>query len=192
MLRRPGVRKAGGALDIEDMRKAPRPFNYTFHGTLAPDQQIAVNAMLVHEDGVLEAPPGVGKTVMGCAVIAAKKVSTLILVHRKPLMEQWHSRLQQFLGLESSHIGGLTGGERDITIGMVQTLAKSSRPEGILAHFTQIIIDECHHIPAASFEAVMKACPARYFLGLTATPNRKDALQKILFLHCGPIRHRME
>ena len=148
--------------------------------------------MLGHDDGVLLAPPGAGKTVMACAVIAARKVSTLILVHRKPLMEQWRSRLQQFLGLEKKEIGVLGGEHRGVTVGMVQTLAKSPHPEALFADFSQVIIDECHHVPAASFEAVMKACPARYFLGLTATPNRKDGLQKILFLQCGPIRHRMD
>jgi superfamily II DNA or RNA helicase len=148
--------------------------------------------MLEHDDGVLQAPPGAGKTVMGCAVIAERKVSTLILVHRKPLMEQWRSRLQQFLELEKNEIGILGDESKCVVIGMVQTLAKSAHPEALFTPFSQVIIDECHHVPAASFEAVMKNCPARYFLGLTATPNRKDGLQKILFLQCGPIRHRMD
>ena len=83
-------------------------------------------------------------------------------------------------------------GQAAIVIGMIQTLTKSPHPGALLEPFTQVIIDECHHVPAASFEAVMKACPDRYFLGLTATPYRKDGLQKILFLQCGPVRHRME
>ena len=189
-------RKAGGKLKIDDQRPKAKLLNFGFHGELSPDQQVAVDAILAHDDGVLLAPPGAGKTVMGCAVIASRKVSTLILVHRKPLMEQWKSRLQQFLDLGADGIGVLKAddpaAESGVTIGMVQTLAKSPHPEALLAPFSQVIIDECHHIPAASFEAVMKACPARHFLGLTATPNRKDGLQKILFMQCGPIRHRME
>lgn len=132
---------------------------------------------------------------MGCAVIAERKVATLILVHRKPLMEQWRSRIGQFLGLKKGDVGTLGKAaeipESGIVIGMIQTLVKSEFPAAQLAPFTQIIIDECHHVPAASFEAVMKESTARFFLGLTATPNRKDGLQKILFLQCGAIRHKM-
>ncbi|MBC8127716.1 MAG: DEAD/DEAH box helicase family protein [Gloeobacteraceae cyanobacterium ES-bin-144] len=185
-------RKAGGTLEIKDFRPEARDQEFRFHGELRPDQKVAVGAMLEHDEGVLLAPAGAGKTIMGCAIIAERKVSTLILVHRKPLMEQWRSRLQQFLGLEKNEIGTLGDQSKDLVIGMVQTLAKSPHPETLFAPFTQVIIDECHHVPAASFESVMKACSARYFLGLTATPNRKDGLQKILFLHCGPVRHRME
>lgn len=186
------LKKAGGNLHVEDKRPVARTCEFSFHGELTPDQQSAVDAMLEQDDGVLLAPPGAGKTVMGCAIIAERKVSTLILVHRKPLMEQWRSRLQHFLGLEKNEIGTLGEEPKSVVIGMVQTLAKSPHPEALFAPFTQVIIDECHHVPAASFEAVMKACTARYFLGLTATPNRKDGLQKILFLQCGPIRHRMD
>lgn len=186
------VRKAGGKIEIEDKRPITNSCEFEFHGELSADQQVAVDAMLEHDDGVLLAPPGAGKTVMGCSVIAKRKVSTLILVHRKPLMEQWRSRLQQFLDLEKKDIGTLGDESKGVVIGMVQTLAKSPYPEALFAPYSQVIIDECHHVPAASFEAVMKTCPARFFLGLTATPNRKDGLQKILFLQCGPIRHRME
>ncbi len=188
--------KAGGRLEITDLRPATVHCDFTFQGQLTPEQQSAVDAMLLHADGVLLAPPGTGKTVMGCAVIVARKVPTLILVHRKTLLDQWHSRLIQFLGMEKKQVGMLAadGTHRGlpIVIGMIQTLTKSSHKGSLLDPFTQVIIDECHHVPAASFEAVMKACPARYFLGLTATPYRKDGLQKILFLQCGPVRHRME
>ena len=189
-------RKAGGTLKIEDTRPAADPRDLTFKGELGPAQRVAVAAMLAHDDGVLLAPPGSGKTVMGCAIIAARSVSTLILVHRKPLLEQWRSRLQEFLGLHKDDIGVLAHDSdmpaSGVVIGMVQTLVKSTSPATLFRPFTQVIIDECHHVPAASFEAVMKASPARFFLGLTATPRRKDGLQKILFFQCGPIRHKME
>lgn len=186
------IRKAGGTIQLEDIRPPTEIREFGFKGVLSPDQKTAVDAMLEFEDGVLLAPPGAGKTVMGCAMIAERKVATLILVHRKPLMEQWRSRLQQFLGLEKNEIGTLGSKPRAVMIGMVQTLAKSPNPEAMFAPFSQVIIDECHHVPAASFESVMKACSSRFILGLTATPNRKDGLQKILFLQCGPIRHRIE
>jgi superfamily II DNA or RNA helicase len=189
-------RKAGGMLEITDRRPSRPTSDMTFHGELTTEQLIAVDSMLAHDDGVLLAPPGAGKTVMGCAIIAARNTPTLILVHRKPLMEQWRARLETFLGLGKNEIGTLTADgvpeHTAVAIGMIQTFAKSVHPEVLFRPFGQVIIDECHHVPAASFEAVMKSCTARHFLGLTATPNRKDGLQKILFLQCGPIRHRME
>lgn len=188
-------RRAGGALKIDDKRPSPEACEFAFRGNLHPPQQEAVDSMLLHDDGVLLAPPGAGKTVMGCAIVAARKATTLVLVHRKPLLEQWRARLQEFLGMEKKEIGILgqtsDAGPCGIVVGMVQSLARSPCPQALLEPFRQVIIDECHHVPAASFEAVMKHCTARYFLGLTATPNRKDGLQKILFLQCGPIRHRM-
>ncbi len=189
-------RKAGGTLHIDDLRPEPAPCEFSFHGTLTADQQTAVDAMLAHDDGVLLAPPGAGKTVMGCALIVARKAPTIILVHRKPLLEQWRSRLETFLGLDKKDIGVLTAdgvsGEPAVVLAMIQTLVNSPHPGALFAPYAHVIIDECHHVPAASFEAVMKACTARYFLGLTATPTRKDGLQKILFQQCGPVRHRME
>ena len=189
-------RKAGGKMRIEDKRPPADVRAFAFQGKLSAVQDTAVMAILEHDEGVLLAPPGAGKTVMGCAVIAERKAATLILVHRKPLMEQWRSRLQDFLGLEKGDIGNLGKSteipKSGIVIGMIQTLVKSDLPAALLAPFTQVIIDECHHVPAASFEAVMKESSAIFFLGLTATPNRKDGLQKILFLQCGAIRHKME
>ncbi|BCU75377.1 DEAD/DEAH box helicase family protein [Luteolibacter sp. LG18] len=189
-------RKAGGRMQIEERRPKPSARSFEFRGELISPQQSAVRAVLLHEDGVLVAPPGAGKTVMGCAIIASRKVSTLVLVHRKPLLDQWRSRLQEFLGVDKNEIGVLgqayASTHPDVVVGMVQTLSKSPNATALLEPFTQVIVDECHHIPATSFEAVMKVCPARFFLGLTATPIRKDGLQKILFLQCGPIRHRMD
>lgn len=189
-------RKAGGKMKIDDKRTPACVRPFAFQGKLSMAQETAVSAMLGYDDGVLLAPPGAGKTVMGCAVIAERKVATLILVHRKPLMEQWRSRISEFLGLKKAAIGTLGKStelpESGIVLGMIQTLVKSEMPAALLAPFTQVIIDECHHVPAVSFEAVMKESPARFFLGLTATPDRKDGLQKILFLQCGAIRHRME
>ncbi|MCP5532198.1 MAG: DEAD/DEAH box helicase family protein [Akkermansiaceae bacterium] len=190
------VRKAGGSLEIDDHRPASGGIEVSFHGELSEEQRNAVDAMMLHDDGVLLAPPGAGKTVMACAIIAGRRVPTLVLVHRKALMEQWRARLGRFLGLEKRQIATLSPDgvppDAPVTLGMLQTLAKSPAPGALLAPFSQVIIDECHHVPAASFEAVMKECAARHVVGLTATPTRKDGLQKILFLQCGPVRHRID
>jgi len=189
------VSKAGGKVEIIDKRPAPATADLSFIGTLTATQSAAVDAMLGHEEGVLVAPPGAGKTVMACASIARRRTPTLILVHRKQLLDQWIDRLQKFLGLSKNEIhvlGKARYPDAPVALGMFPTLARSEFPEALLAKYGHIVIDECHHVPAASFEAAMKRCAARYILGLTATPNRKDGLQKILFLQCGPIRHRID
>lgn len=189
------VSKAGGKVSIIDRRPAPATADLSFIGTLTATQSAAVDAMLGHEEGVLVAPPGAGKTVMACAAIARRRTPTLILVHRKQLLDQWSDRLQKFLGLSKNEIhvlGKARYPDAPVALGMFPTLARSEFPEALLAKYGHVIIDECHHVPAASFEAAMKRCAASYILGLTATPNRKDGLQKILFLQCGPIRHRID
>jgi len=189
------VARAGGHLRITDRRPPATPFAATFTGTLAPDQNTAVTALLRHDEGVLVAPPGAGKTVMACALIARRGVTTLILVHRKTLLDQWRERLAAFLGLAPRDIHVLGGPKRTaaapIALGMLQTVARSAHPQALLAPYGHVIIDECHHIPAAGFEAALKTCPARFILGLTATPRRKDGLHPLLHLQCGPIRHRI-
>ena len=189
------VSKAGGKVEIIDRRPTPATPDLSFIGTLTAIQNAAVDAMLEHEEGVLVAPPGAGKTVMACAAIVRRRTPTLILVHRKQLLDQWSDRLQNFLGLSKNEIhvlGKARYPDAPVALGMFPTLARSEFPEALLAKYGHVIIDECHHVPAASFEAAMKCCTARYILGLTATPNRKDGLQKILFLQCGPIRHRID
>jgi superfamily II DNA or RNA helicase len=189
------VSKAGGKVEIIDKRPAPATADLSFIGTLTAIQSAAVDAILAHEEGVLVAPPGAGKTVMACAAIARRSTPTLILVHRKQLLDQWSDRLQKFLGLSKNEIhvlGKARYPDATVALGMFPTLARAEFPEALLAKYGHVIIDECHHVPAASFEAAMKRCAARYILGLTATPNRKDGLQKILFLQCGPIRHRID
>ncbi len=189
------VSKSGGKVEVIDRRPALATADLSFIGTLTATQSAAVEAMLGHEEGVLVAPPGAGKTVMACAAIARRSTTALVLVHRKQLLEQWSDRLQKFLGLSKNEIhflGKARNPDAPVALGMFPTLARSEFPEALLAKYGHVIIDECHHVPAASFEAAMKRCSARYILGLTATPNRKDGLQKILFLQCGPIRHRID
>lgn len=189
------VSKAGGKISIINTRPVPATADLSFIGNLTATQSVAVDAMLGHEEGVLVAPPGAGKTVMACAAIARRSTPTLVLVHRKQLLDQWSDRLQTFLGLSKNEIhvlGKARYPDAPVALGMFPTLARSEFAEALLAKYGHVIIDECHHVPAASFEAAMKRCAARYILGLTATPNRKDGLQKILFLQCGPIRHRID
>jgi superfamily II DNA or RNA helicase len=187
---------AGAKVVIRDERIGRKKLKAEFAGELTAPQLEAVKQIQKSDIGILMAPPGAGKTVMACALIAERKVSTLVLVHRQPLMEQWRERISTFLGIPSKEIGNLSGTKKKITgkldLAMLQSLKNVEDLTEIAQSYSQIIIDECHHIPATSFEDILKQLPARYVVGLTATPYRKDGLEKILFQQCGPIRHEFE
>ncbi len=187
---------AGAQVVIKDQRIDRKKTPVEFSGTLSNAQNDAVKKMLKSDTGILMAAPGAGKTVMACALIAERKVSTLVLVHRQILLEQWKERISTFLGIPPKEIGTLSGSKKKMTgridLAMLQSLSKISDLTEIMESYSQIIIDECHHIPASSFEDILKQIPARYVLGLTATPYRKDGLEKILFQQCGPIQHEFK
>ncbi|NOT80279.1 MAG: DEAD/DEAH box helicase family protein [Bacteriovoracaceae bacterium] len=187
---------AGAQVVIKDQRIDRKKTAFEFNGLLENSQSDAVKNMLKSDTGILMASPGSGKTVMACALIAERKVSTLVLVHRQILLDQWKERIITFLGIPAKEIGTLSGSKKKMTgridMAMLQSLTKISDLTEIMESYSQIIIDECHHIPASSFEDILKQIPARYVLGLTATPYRKDGLEKILFQQCGPIRHEFK
>lgn len=187
---------AGASVDLTDLRPGYKRIPVKFTGVLLPPQKTALRRLLSDESGVLVAPPGSGKTVIACAAIAKRKVSTLILVHRKQLADQWKEQLLEFTDLQKNQIGAFDVKEAKrsgfVDIAMLQTLARDHDPNRLLNGYGQIIIDECHHVPAVSFESVLKRVQARHFLGLTATPYRKDGLERIITMQCGPVLHNME
>ena len=189
------IANAGSRLVADDRRPTHARQPFEFRGELTPLQENAAAAMLAHDDGVLVAPPGTGKTVIACALIAERKLPTLILAHSKPLLEQWRSQLQTLLGLPSKQIGQKGGGMRKLTgvvdLAMIQSLKAIDDLEAFFADYGLIVIDECHHLPAFSFESAVRRAPVRHFLGLTATPYRRDGLQEIVTMQCGPIRHQI-
>lgn len=190
------LERVGIDVGVDDQRAKPKRLKVKFLGELRKDQKKAVAAISKHDFGVLVAPPGVGKTVMGCYLIAKRKVPTLILVHRKPLMDQWLERIKEFLDIGPKELGSYGGSRKKpkgkIDVAMLQTLNKLEDSADLLSNYGQIIIDECHHVPAVSFENVMKKISSKYFVGLTATPVRKDGLQAILHMQCGPVRYEMD
>jgi len=189
------VEEADSRLQVKDLRRDPERLSLAFNGCLTPRQEEAVKALLSHEQGVLVAPPGIGKTIIACAVAASRNVPTLILVHRKPLLDQWRVQIMNTLGLSNKDIGQIGGGRRRqsgfIDLVMIQSLSNRTDVEQIFDKYGLIVVDECHHIPAVSFEKVINRAPIRYILGLTATPYRRDGLQDIITMQCGPIRHRI-
>ncbi|MCB0351692.1 MAG: DEAD/DEAH box helicase, partial [Bdellovibrionales bacterium] len=186
------LQDAGAKVVIRDERIARKKIAVEFNGVLTPVQDRAVKKIKESDLGILMAPPGAGKTVMACKLIADRKVSTLVLVHRQPLLDQWKERISNFLNIPIKEIGTLSGSKKKMTgkidVGMLQSISRLEDLSEIAEKYSQIIIDECHHIPATSFEAILKQLPARFVVGLSATPYRKDGLEKIMFLQCGPVR----
>ena len=183
----------GIELVLHDERFAGEPIDVHFAGTLRPDQETALEGMLAHDTGVLCAPTAFGKTVTAAALIARRGVNTLVLVHRTELLQQWKERLQAFLGADKTKVGTIGGGKAKptgiIDIAVMQSLSRQGEVSEQVKNYGQIIVDECHHLSAFSFEALLKAAGAKYVVGLTATPIRRDGKQPIIFMQCGPIRH---
>ncbi len=189
------IEDAGATVIIHDSRPVARRIRWTFSGQLRPEQELAVREMMKHERGVLAAPPGAGKTVMGCALIARHRTATLVLVHRAVLLDQWRQEATSLLGLKKKDIGVWRGKTTTRTgrldIAMLPSLARHENPAEVFAQYGLVIVDECHHVPAVSFEALLKACTCRHIVGLTATPQRKDGLERLMHLQCGPLRHSL-
>jgi superfamily II DNA or RNA helicase len=172
------------AVELDDQRFAGQPIDVTFHGQLRPDQQAAANAMLSFDDGILSATTAFGKTVVAAWLIAARKVNTLVLVHRRQLLDQWRERLATFLNLPLKSIGQIGGGRRRpsglVDVAVIQSLNRKQVVDDVVANYGHVIVDECHHISAMSFEQVLRQVKARYITGLTATPQRKDGHHPII------------
>jgi superfamily II DNA or RNA helicase len=179
--------------NLIDERIEVEHFDFQFLGTLRNDQEAAVGEILKYDIGTLCAPTAFGKTVAAAAIIARRGVSTLILVHRTELLKQWQEQLQTFLGTGKDIVGVIGGGKNKpsgkIDIAVTQSLNRKGEVNALVESYGQIIIDECHHLSAFSFEWILKRAKAKYVLGLTATPIRRDGRQSIIFMQCGPIRH---
>ena len=167
-----------------------------FLGELSPEQERAVEALLEHDTGVLVAPPGAGKTLMAIKALASRGTNALILVHTLTLMAQWQDRLSEFLDTGGNE-AGLIGGDKErrtgrIDIGTFQSLVRKGKVKDLVTEYGLVIVDECHHVPAWSFEKVLREAKGRYVYGLTATPNRRDGHHPIILMQCGPVRHVLE
>ncbi len=171
------------------------PISFHFTGTLRPEQEQAVAALLPHDTGILAAATAFGKTVVAARMIAARSVPTLVLVHRRQLLDQWAAQLKEFLGLSPGDIGFIGSGKRKpggrIDIALIQSLCRKGVVDDIVQGYGLLVIDECHHIPAVSFEQVARRFGGRYVLGLSATVTRKDGHHPIIYMQCGPARFRV-
>ena len=197
--------------EIKDETASGKTVKVEFNGILRQEQQEAVDALLAHDYGVLSAATAFGKTVIGAKLIAARKVNTLVLVHRQQLLSQWRERLDQFLTInetlpepskkkgrikEQSLIGHMGAGKDRlnsiIDIAIMQSMNIGGTVKEAIKNYGMIIVDECHHVPAVTFEQILKHATSKYIYGLTATPSRPDGHHPILFFYCGPVRFSVD
>ena len=180
-----------------------------FNGKLRDEQDIAAKKMLAYDNGILQATTGFGKTVVAAYLIGARKVNTLILVHTQALLEQWKQALETFLDFDIeapiitdgrkkkkwSPIGTLGAGTSSLTnlvdVAIIQSVITDGEVKELIKNYGMVIVDECHHISAVSFEKVLKEATAKYVYGLTATPTRQDGQHPIIFMQCGKIRYQV-
>jgi len=184
----------GIEIKLKDERFKGKPLRVGFKGKLRAQQKLSVKELRKHDIGVLSAATAFGKTVVAAKLIAVRKRNTLILVHRRQLMDQWRDKMSVFLGIDPKEIGQISGSKKHITgkldVAVIQSLCRKGVVDDIVANYGHVIVDECHHVAALSFEQLMKKVKAHYVLGLTATPVRKDGHHPIIIMQCGPIRYR--
>ena len=196
---------------IEDKTNSGQKINVDFIGELREEQQVAFEALSNHNIGVLSATTAFGKTVIGAKMIAEKKVNTLILVHTSALLSQWQEALLKFLSIHEelpkeprkrgrkkkrSIIGQLGAGKNTLNgmvdVAIMQSLSSGDEVKELVKDYGMVIIDECHHVSAFSFERILKTITAKHVYGLTATPTRQDGQHPIIFMHCGAIRYTVD
>jgi superfamily II DNA or RNA helicase/very-short-patch-repair endonuclease len=178
---------------VRDERYAGKPFEAAFQGQLRPEQKAAAEALLAHDTGVLSAATAFGKSVVAAWLIAQRRVNTLVLVHRQQLLEQWVERLSTFLGLPPVAIGRIGGGRKrptgSLDVAVIQSLCRKGAVSDRVAEYGHLVVDECHHLSARSFEQVVRRAKAKFVLGLSATVARQDGHHPIVLMQCGPVRH---
>lgn len=196
---------------IDDKTNHGRPIDVQFKGTLRQEQEYAMSCMSQHNIGTLSATTAFGKTVFAIAMIAKQRVNTLILVHRKSLLDQWRKQLEDFLEINEhvidngkkrkskknqSPIGTLYSGKNAmhgvVDIALIQSCFDGNEVSPFIENYGMVIVDECHHVSSVSFEHVLRHVKAKYVYGLTATPIRKDGHQPIIFMQCGKIRYAFD
>lgn len=184
-------------LEVDDLREEGKalPETVRFLGELRLQQSRAFDALAEHDTGVLAATTAFGKTVVASALIAHRARNTLVLVHRRELLNQWIERLGSFLQIDPKQIGAIGAGKRKPTgvvdVALIQSLVRKGEVDDVVADYGHLVVDECHHLSAASFELVARRSKARYLTGLSATVARKDGHHPIIFMQCGPVRHQV-
>ena len=205
------IKISSSKINLIDKTNMGKKIDVLFNGSLYDEQQTAANTLLSHNNGILAATTAFGKTVIGAFLIAERKVNTLILVHRTNLLSQWVARLSEFLQIneepaqeftpkgrkkKKSKIGLIGGGKESLSgivdVAIMQSLLIDKEVKDLVSDYGMIIVDECHHVSAFTFEKILKTCNAKYVYGLTATPTRQDGHHPIIYMQCGEIRYKVD
>lgn len=186
----PELARMLGRVEWADNRRVLSELDLTFGGVLRDYQAEAAQRVLKNNQGVLEASTGAGKTVMALSIIAARRQPCLILVHNVELLRQWRERIQQFLGIEAGQIGAGKCDIRPVTVGIVNSVR--TRLDDLVTRFGHVVVDECHRCPSSMFTECVKAFNAKFLLGLSATPFRRDGLTRVIHIYLGPTLHKVD
>jgi superfamily II DNA or RNA helicase len=187
-------RRMGVDYRLDDRRRSLPPVDFDFRGELRAFQKAAVDQMLTRDFGTLSAPTGSGKTVMALNMVARRRQPALVIVHTKDLAAQWVERIETFLGISSAECGMIAGGRikigSKITVALVQSLYKCVGD--VSKHIGFVVADECHRCPSRTFTEAVVEFDARFMLGLSATPWRRDNLSRLIFWHLGDVHHEVD
>ncbi len=181
-------------LKITDERNTGINLNFKFNGSLTIEQDIALKNLLKYETGILKAPTGFGKTVVCCMLICKRNVNTLIITEKLQLLKQWREKLKQFINIEE--VGQIGGGKNIVTnqidVASIKSIWNKGKFNDIVKNYGMVIIDECHHLAAFTYESAVNTINAKYVYGVTATPERENGHTPIIKMQCGDIRYEVD
>lgn len=188
------LQSSGVQYRINDKRRILPDVDFTFRGNLRDYQREALEVIFKRDFGTLSSPTGSGKTVIGLATIAARRQPALVVVHTKELLQQWIDRVESFLGIPADEVGVIGGGKVKmgdrITVALVQSLYKCAHD--VALHVGHLVVDECHRAPSRTFTDAITAFDCRYQLGLSATPYRRDGLNRLIYWFVGDVVHKID
>ena len=181
-------------IKVSDKRNNGEKLDIKFNGKLKEEQELALNKMLEYDTGILHAPTGFGKTVISCKMISERNVNTLVITHTLQLLRQWKERIKEFLDIEE--VGQIGGGKNNVTnkidVASIKTIWNKGKFNDIVKNYGMIIIDECHHLAAFTYESAVNTVNAKYVYGVTATPDRENGHTPIIKMQCGDIRYEVD